>query len=1346
MDNFSSDLDPKKRKWPWLFSICLFLGVCILAFGLTPTFLSSKTGKNLVIKHLSNKLDGKLSIEKLSINWFSPISIQGVEFKDEKKQTALSFESLTITSTLWNFIFSYEIHGKTTIDSLYLQLDPSAYKKTQGPQNSNGLFQQLSKNLEVKNAKILILDPVYQNIEWDKLFLTSFLKKKDTFEFEMRGLSKMVAHAGKFQIQGHFNPNILRNKNASFHDILDNLNVNLSCHAINFPLIGIDRLIDLSHPQHNSILSSAFGPIINSDIELSISKDSKQAQINMLSKFMKVNLKSLSNDKGLSLSQNAYLSFNVGSDLYSSIAHRFDLNPDLTLTKDGYFQLFIENFFVPKVGKRFDFENTSLAGRFVSSALTFQIKEIKDLLSFNTLSVAFSSKNIAKQLELSLQSSINYQARNPANINVSTSVNNPFSKSSWLSHKPFSYFKADISKFPTIFLDKVFKLDNKLVDLIGDTFSFKTASKRFPEKLQLTNTFLSPKLHIPIAITSIDESIYLEKPAGFVYLPNTENLLNLLSTKHVQFKDLSKIKGKVEAFGISLENLSKKNYSKIILQLDVDVDNLKLGLPGTKEVIAFGRTKTNLNLDTLDKIKFKTTSNLHFDNNDHKALILGRDIRLFFNGTINLENLSDIQIPSLAGTAKSDRLDLKFHTAFEEHFKKLRFIKPLTIELMPSSEFINFVLAHDNPHITYVPSSLALISINPKPLRFDSPVFHDLEFEADISLKKLDLVNKDWYKQFSFENTAIVVNGNTHKKTFSVDLKSHAEAEKTSAGVLHAHISSNDFSSFDFLKKNISSRLTLKEFSSNLLDSLFGYQNTLKAYIGNSFDVTLNYNKEAAHGKAKVDFDSSKLKLDAKLDVSQNISINPNSPAKLTWEITNDVLTSLQGVFNPDSKHQYLKLSKPVSLSAKINKLDWPRQVSSSDNHRFKHFIDQLKSSAFVSELNIGSAEFVNKREKFTTTFHGLAVNFDKDSAKSPFSFDIVSNIDEVHDKHPKVKGSLQAKGTLETLLANNSPIRTDIHGKLEHFPTFIIDSLLKTFGINIYPSMLLGSEVSARLSTKLEDLSGVLDFDIVSPQANLNFNTYLNDGILKLTKPIKGELEVTENLSENLLKNMGISLAQASSPISLFVSDKGFYMPVHPFKFEDIQVRYGALDLKKLICYNKGSPNDIGDIFKLSNNSSKQIQLWFAPSEFSISNGFLNVDRTEVLFDKALQIAFWGHVNMPKRFVNMTLGLTEQALREALGLRGLPRDFVLQVPVTGPIENVKINKQLAATRIAFLLARTSGATRHAGALGSIFDVLGELAQDQGSVPPPKKPFPWDKELGKLLEQSRKDRSLEIIR
>jgi hypothetical protein len=200
-----------------------------------------------------------------------------------------------------------------------------------------------------------------------------------------------------------------------------------------------------------------------------------------------------------------------------------------------------------------------------------------------------------------------------------------------------------------------------------------------------------------------------------------------------------------------------------------------------------------------------------------------------------------------------------------------------------------------------------------------------------------------------------------------------------------------------------------------------------------------------------------------------------------------------------------------------------------------------------------------------------------------------------------------------------------------------------------------------------------------------------------------------------------------------LEISPQGFSCPVIPSNTSKIQVNKGRLEIGKVWCKNEGNLQvTLGLLKRGQYHSGDELRLWFAPLDFQIQKGLFSGERTEILIADSLQVCLWGDVNLPKNSIDAILGLTSGTLRKAFGIKDLPDNYVLQIPIRGSLDDPKIDKGSATTKIGALLiwqqraAAAGFAKGPAGALlGEMLNKLGPLPGGDQKAPPAKTPFPW---------------------
>ncbi len=345
---------------------------------------------------------------------------------------------------------------------------------------------------------------------------------------------------------------------------------------------------------------------------------------------------------------------------------------------------------------------------------------------------------------------------------------------------------------------------------------------------------------------------------------------------------------------------------------------------------------------------------------------------------------------------------------------------------------------------------------------------------------------------------------------------------------------------------------------------------------------------------------------------------------------------------------------------------------------------------------------FMTKKE--TTHVEAFDLKLDK---KEKTAFDFSTHADVVAGQQ---KGSMKAQGKAQ-----------DVHNlsiKLEstNLPTKVLDVFHEA------SSLLLGNFLNMHGKLELREGQGPCILQLHSSQLDASLEGVCYKNKLHLTSPFTSALTLSEEFRKYLYGKSAVFIASVQSPITLTIPKAHFSIPLNQHWLEEGEFRNGRCNIGKLTVANRGNIQTINDILKIHRS---HVPLWFAPCDFHLKQGTLDIERTEILYDQKYEIACWGEIFPVKQQIDMTLGLTASALRQALGIKNISSDYVLQIPVRGSFGNIAIDKQQAVTQIGILIASQEG-KRAGGIWGGIFDVAGDIFSKQASVPPPKKPFPWD--------------------
>lgn len=348
------------------------------------------------------------------------------------------------------------------------------------------------------------------------------------------------------------------------------------------------------------------------------------------------------------------------------------------------------------------------------------------------------------------------------------------------------------------------------------------------------------------------------------------------------------------------------------------------------------------------------------------------------------------------------------------------------------------------------------------------------------------------------------------------------------------------------------------------------------------------------------------------------------------------------------------------------------------------------------------------------------------------------------------------SKGILECSLVRTER-ELDISLKAQKFPPVFLN-LITTLAMqqDLQLTNLFGTSVALEATLSLQNASGPLSLSLHSPKARLSAKGSIKQGILQLSEPLHAQAHLTPALAALLFEETNpllLSDLRAEAPLTLEIPAEGVSIPLFPYNPAQLSIPKARIELGQVTAANAGNLNVTLGLLKSSLSKSKELKLWFTPIDLHIMRGIVDIERTEILVDNSLEVCTWGRVDLIKERVDMVLGLTAQCLKKAFGIKDLKSDYVLQLPMTGPLNNVKLDTGKATAKITALLLWQK--SNLAGALGGglpgaiVGELVGKLATlpDKDShAPAAKRPFPWDKQqkTSSKEEDEEKEKSHKV--
>jgi hypothetical protein len=493
---------------------------------------------------------------------------------------------------------------------------------------------------------------------------------------------------------------------------------------------------------------------------------------------------------------------------------------------------------------------------------------------------------------------------------------------------------------------------------------------------------------------------------------------------------------------------------------------------------------------------------------------------------------------------------------------------------------------------------------------------------------------------------------------------------------------------------------------------------SIAPWIGTTADISLTVNSSPTAQTGTLHLMSETVMADFKMEEKNGV-LRLTQPAKIGLTVV------------PGSPWvQPFVLKKAAKGEAVLSKLFMP---VASHLYRFPIPSSDITQWTIEGDVSIDELVFVDPRSSHETSLDRLTAHVTKGGAGTPLAFDVNGTMGS--------RGKLAGTGSI-----NVADQAADLQMTIDQFPSTLFDFF---FPGDRNFTQILGEAFDAKISLHVANRSGPFSLLLQSPSSRISCRGALTNGVVTLTDPLYAQVAITPALSRLILKDvspLSISAVRAESPLTLQVGHDGFSFPLFPLNIGEIEIPSIHLELGKLYCHNEGNLSMTLSLLKLSQLShQEELAVWFAPIDATVRHGVIGCERTELLVADTYQICTWGKIDLPRDYVDMTLGLTASCLEQALGIRNLPESYVLQIPMRGPLSNVSLDTTAATAKVSMLVLwqqrDLAGAIGGKGGkiLGDLAGQLGKIPDLDASAPPPKRPFPWEKGDRKVEKRKTAD-------
>jgi len=441
-------------------------------------------------------------------------------------------------------------------------------------------------------------------------------------------------------------------------------------------------------------------------------------------------------------------------------------------------------------------------------------------------------------------------------------------------------------------------------------------------------------------------------------------------------------------------------------------------------------------------------------------------------------------------------------------------------------------------------------------------------------------------------------------------------------------------------------------------------------------------------------------------------------------------------------------LTRPLALDLHLTSLDLPffenpppfnLKKPSDINLRLQSFNLPLKGGTFEDldcqgELLCQNIALIEGQK--LVHLEALQGTLDKKKGQNQLDFVFHSDIYSSSSK-AMTTGSLLAKGHLSELRGplkdlDFSKASIFFNMQTEAFPTLLLDFFTTTSALPF--STTLGTTLNGRCQIQHSPQTGLIDVDMGGGETRLKFQARKNQNLYGLSEDALFQTRISPELSGLFFKKhpMGIEKIVSAHPIALRIPALGTEFTLFPFQIKKLKLPQIVLDLGKVHLLANGLFPTALSLLKAS-PKSPDIEVWFQPITAAINQGLLDLPRFDFLVSDQFQMALWGGLDLFRQQVGMILGLTASCLQRAFNIGNLPKSYVLQIPISGSLDDIKIDTKKATAKIAKIIALNQGGAlieqfggKQGAIIGGLMKQLSKLPDGDKETPDPKLPFPWE--------------------
>jgi len=1266
-----------------------------------PTIVSSEWGRQKIASLINKEIAGSVEFEKLNISWFNGQLIENLTLKDPDRVTVLTVKTLSTSQPLWELVF----YGFRLAHAKILELNASVIESEDGISNlESALSSAIFPIPSPKDTTIppLILQHVNGaiNIPSNGMLVSG----------ELSGITQQGDLKGHFEIEATH----LKEKANSIEGVDD---LTLSVRVENFPVNMIDHVVGIRTPKIRGLISAILGKSLNLRVDETQNGSTAYSYWDVRSDNVQISFNGFVDPKSFSLANPAKAEIIVTPNLVKHLTEG-----SISVMDSSKLTFWVQDFSMPWTpsSTKDEREDMVLDLEFDLSRTGFT----SPIHSKDFFLEGITGEVISPKGSHDLQVHILGKAVDKDNIQFKFDAvtKKPFTFESFFDDlKKHIDFNLEASGFPTLLLNQLINHSLQLDELVGEEMGVLLNGEIRDKSGDIEFQVTSDKINMSKASFNIGESLSVTTPFTIDYIL-TPTLFNKLDSAIIPISmlDPTHMQLKVNTLQYPLANHDLNDSLNLDIKI-VSTSDIHLRAPQQFGDFSIENARLAFSGSAYDDIQCEISGGIHSLSPSgivKDALGGNTEFQVVANllqGTKQEIKVGKIQASAIgaaikidiAGVIKDDGFDLS---------------QPATINYMIDPKLIADLNLGHTPLGKLEKTTPILLTIAPMEHPFTVNSIESINLSGHISLPELPLSVNNHSMVFSEVVLPWEVSGVENRIRISFSGRA-LEVNTSDTGTFRGKYVVKDWISgnaFNWLGAEYKLKLDLIDFPSNAF-AITSSGEDFVTLLGDKIQANIDIQSagDQEFGEFDLNINGDRFNLRAAMVFRDSFNLeNPKKPASLEMTLTPARFKILEKYFKPGSNNN-LALQSDAEIIASLDYINIPWKNNDFHTSGVKGKLSSEKMN-FVSQKNDrvlhfnkieASVDTENVSKSVDITFKALP------EAQENEGFLTVSG--SINDLFTQ-SGILNLKSLSINLTAEAQKLNADVFSQIfAPFPT-IPDKI----------EAILGDPIDLKARFILQNMNGPITAELKGARGKAFLDGQVVNGGLLLNKPFIAEVVATPQLGEHIFGEIAPFLSpleSASKPITLRIDSEGFFFPIKEFSKQGIAIGNCSIDTGRMIFRNEREIRAVLGI--LGTTGSEKIPVWLTPLYIHMKNGKAKLRRVDMLVNDLFPVAAWGNVDIVKKKVDMTIGITGYALMNAFNLGGLDPDYILQIPFKGSMKNPKLDKKKATARISAMIAESQGI--EGMVLGKFLDIASGNITESKVPDSTTNPLPWHDQLPK---------------